>query len=256
MRGNLKLSAADWCYMKSGMDAKTYYTALKDLGYDSVEMAAIANYATIKKLGLTLLNAETPGSEGGGLSKLECHAKLIPAIEDIIRAAGANGIRDVIVFSGTREGQEYEQGLKNVRIALERLLPCAEAEKVTMAFEMLGAPDHPDYQADNSAYGFELVRSIKSSRVKVLYDIYHMHRMGEDVISDVTGNLDIIGHLHVAGAPKRNYPGPGQEIDYSKVVPAIVKAGYKGHWGMEFLPAGDSATELAQAADLWERLAK
>jgi len=255
MRGNLKLSAADWCFLKGGQDAATYYAKIKELGYDAVEMPAPENYAAIKKLGMKILNAETLGSEQGGLSKLNRHAELIPAIENIIRKAGDSGVRDVIVFSGNREGQTDVQGRKNVQIALERLLPLAEARKVTLVFEMFCAPNHPDYQADYSDYGFKLARSINSSRVKVLYDIYHMHRMGEDVIADVTGNLDIIAHLHIAGAPKRDYPGKNQEINYAKIVPAIIKAGYQGYWGMEFMPTGDSVEELAQAAAQWESLA-
>ncbi len=255
MRGTLKLSAADWCFLKGDQDAASYYAKIKDLGYDAVEMPATGNYAAIKKLGMKILNTETPGSELGGLSKLNCHAELIPAIGEIIRKAGDNGIRDVIVFSGNREGQTDAQGIQNVKIGLERLLPLAEKNKVTLVFEMFCAHNHVDYQADYSEYGFKLVRSINSNHLKVLYDIYHMHRMGEDVIADVTGNLDIIAHLHIAGAPKRDYPGKEQEINYTKIVPAIIKAGYTGYWGMEFMPAGDSVAALTQAAAQWESLA-
>ena len=84
----------------------------------------------------------------------------------------------------------------------------ADAEKagVILLFEMLNSFEHTDYQADSFKYGFDLVKSIKSKNLKLLYDIYHMERMGEDVIKDITRNLDVISHLHTAESSDRSLP--------------------------------------------------
>jgi hydroxypyruvate isomerase len=86
----------------------------------------------------------------------------------------------------------------------------------------------------------------------VLYDMYHMHRMGEDVAAQVTANLELISHLHVAGAPRRDFPGPHQEMDYASIVRAVHSAGFRGFWGQEFLPAGEPLEALAAARGLFD----
>ena len=42
---------------------------------------------------------------------------------------------------------------------------------------------------------------------------------------------------------------------FHQVFPDAVKAGYAGHWGMEFLPQGDVFAELAQARALFLKYA-
>jgi hydroxypyruvate isomerase len=106
--------------------------------------------------------------------------------------------------------------------------------------------------ADYGAFAFDVVKAVSSLHVKVLYDIYHMFRMGEDVVNAVINHLEYIAHLHVAGSPKRNFPGLDQEIDYRRVVHSIHTAGYRGYWGQEFLPTGDSLTEAEQAFRLFQ----
>jgi len=120
---------------------------------------------------------------------------------------------------------------------------------------MLNSFDHPGYMADRGAFGFDIVKAIASPCVKVLYDIYHMHRMGEDVMKDLAGNLPHIAHLHIAGSPKRDFPGADQQVDYAEIVRLLVARGYAGSWGMEFVPARDSLDELEKAARLFQSYA-
>ena len=104
-----------------------------------------------------------------------------------------------------------------------------------------------DYVGARAAYGFAVAKAVASPAVKVLYDIYHMSRMGEDVVADITGNLDLIAHLHTAEMPRRSIPRQQGAIAYGKIVPAVMKAGYQGFWGTEFVVQGDVMTELREA---------
>jgi hydroxypyruvate isomerase len=211
-----------------------------------------SRYANARKAGLELVDASGPGMTEG-LNRLEHHAKLIPEIRAKIRECADNGIANLILFSGNRGGQHDEVGLANVGAGLRQVIGDAERAKVTLLFEVFNQNDHPDYQADRSAYAFALARAIGSPRLKVLYDLYHMHRQGERLVESVVSNLDLIGHLHIAGAPKRNFPGPGQEIDYAPIVRAIHAAGYRGYWGQEFVPGADPLDELKRAQALFEQ---
>ncbi|HYE03942.1 MAG TPA: sugar phosphate isomerase/epimerase family protein [Planctomycetota bacterium] len=247
----LKQSASEWCYYRDSFTPAAYYGSLKQMGYTGVEMVDPSRYAAAHAAGLEIVDISAPGMEVG-LNRVEHHAELIPQIRAKLRECADNGIPNLIVFSGNRVGQHDEVGLVNVATALRQIVADAERAKVTLLFEVLNSFDHGDYQADRSSFAFALVRAIGSERLKVLYDLYHMHRMGERVIESVIANLDLVGHLHIAGAPKRDFPGPGQEMDYGPIVRAIHGAGYRGYWGQEFIPGADPMDELKRAQALFE----
>ena len=251
----LPQSVPDWCFFKPGMDARTYYARLKAIGYAAVELVDPGRWDAAKAAGLLIANLPSPGMQDG-LNMIANHAALLPQIRACMEQAKANGIPQVILFSGNRKGQANEVSLQNCLAASQSLVRDAERLGITIVFEMLNGIDHPDYAADRSRFGFELARAVGSPRFKVLYDIYHMHRMGEDVTADIVDNLPLIGHLHLAGSPKRDFPGTRQEIDYLRIVKAVTSAGYTGYWGQEWLPAHDDpGSELEAAVMLFSRYA-
>jgi hydroxypyruvate isomerase len=241
----LRQSAADWCFFKNS-DPATYYRELKRIGFYGVEMVDPSRFAHVREAGLELVNMSGPGMQQG-LNSEDEHADILPKIRTAIASAAENRIPSVIVFSGNRRQIPDKQGIKACIKGLSELAPVARDAGVGLLFEVLNGFDHKDYQADFSDYAFEVISAVNSPSVRVLYDLYHMHRMGEDVAQKVISNLPLIGHLHVAGSPRRDYPGADQAIDYASVVRRIHAAGYRKLWGHEFLPAeGRSLEELAR----------
>jgi hydroxypyruvate isomerase len=186
-----------------------------------------------------------------GLNTLKNHEALIPQIISAIDKAAANHIPHLIIFSGNRNGINDREGFDNCVKGVKKLAPHAEKKGIMLAFEMLNDIDHKDYQASKSAFGFDLVRAVQSDHVRVLYDVYHMHRMGEDVAKTLVENFRWVAHIHVGGSPKRDFPGPGQAIDYPALVQKATTAGYQGFWGQEFIPAGDAMDELEKAVQIF-----
>jgi hydroxypyruvate isomerase len=243
----IKFSAADWCFVgKSGLDPATYYGELRRIGYEAVEMTWAGHRAAAHAAGLEVINLCGPGMQKG-LNRLENHAELLPQIRQSIAEAGQDRIPYVILFSGNRAGQSDSEGIKNCIVGIEQVVGDASQAGVTLLFEMLNSFEHPDYQADSSKYGLEIVKRINSPALKVVYDIYHMERMGEDSVKDVTGNLSLCPHLHVAESPARTRPLADGKISYREIVGKIVRAGYAGYWGMEFLPGPDVIGDLRAA---------
>ncbi len=241
-----KISVPDWCFHGRLAEGPRYYEALASLGVAGVEMVPPERHAMARGAGLAILNQAGPGMQEG-LNRLENHARLLPQIRESLRSAAAASIPLLIVFSGNRGGQTDAEGIENCRRGIEAVLPDAERDGVTLGFEMLNVHDHADYQAAHGSYGFALAEAVDSPRLKLVYDIYHMERMGDDSSRDVPANLARVAHLHVAESPRRDKPLAHGTIRHATIVPAIVKAGYRGFWGLEFVPRGDPLTDLRES---------
>jgi hydroxypyruvate isomerase len=247
----IKMSAPDWCFLgKSGLEPEKYYCELRKMGFTAVEMTEKKNRTLACNAGLEILNMAGPGMTKG-LNRIENHKEILPQIRSAIQEAKADKIPAVIIFSGNREGQADVDGLKNCRTGIEQVIGDAEKAGVILLFEMLNSFEHADYQADSSKYGFELVKTIKSKNFKLLYDIYHMERMGEDAAKDISANLDVIAHLHTAESPDRTIPLVAGKINYAEIVSKVRLAGYDGFWGMEFIPKGNVMEELKRTAKMF-----
>ena len=259
---NMKISVPDWCFYGKIGEGARYYAALKEIGVDGVEMVAPERHTLARAAGLEILNAAAPGMQEG-LNRTENHAALLPQIRESIAAAKTAGLPLVIIFSGNRAGQPGrrfrrhfadEQGIASCRAGVEALLPDAQKAGVVLGFEMLNSIDHADYQADHGGYGFALADAVDSPWLKLVYDIYHMERMGDDGGTDIVRHLDRIAHLHAAESPRRDAPRADGTIRYDRIVPRVIRAGYNGYWGMEFVPGKDALSELRDSISLFRRL--
>jgi hydroxypyruvate isomerase len=67
------------------------------------------------------------------------------------------------------------------------------------------------------------------------------------LLAPLRGNVNLLGLVHVADVPGRHAPGTGV-IDYAAIYRGLHKDGYSGWMAMEFLPTGDAADELREAA--------
>ena len=129
-----------------------------------------------------------------------------------------------------------EEKFQSVLDGLKMLAPLAEQAGITLMLEPLNTlVDHPGYFLCHSVAAFGLIRAVASPRIKVLFDIYHMQVMEGNIIETLTGNLDVIGHVHVADVPGRHQPGSG-ELNYGNIFKSLRAAGYQGYVGFEFEP--------------------
>lgn len=150
-----------------------------------------------------------------------------------------------------------EEGARNCVAGLKQLASYAEKQKVTVCIEMLNTRDdshpmkgHPGYQGDNLDYVADIVRRVGSERVKLLFDIYHVQVMDGDIIRRINQYADLIGHVHTAGNPGRCELNGDQEINFAACMRALLKSGYDGFVGHEYIPVGDPWQGLVQAVSL------
>jgi hydroxypyruvate isomerase len=236
LKGNINHSVSRWCFNKFSLDELC--VACKRMGIKSVELLPPKEWATVKKYGLTCAMTSAGKGIANGFNRLENHDELIANLEEIVPMAAEAGMPNIICMSGNRKGMDDDEGLKNCVTGLKRIVGLFEKHNVTLCMELLNSKvNHPDYMCDHTSWGVELCKQVGSPRFKLLYDIYHMQIMEGDIIRTIQDNSEYIGHYHTGGNPGRHEIDDSQEIYYPAVMKAIVKTGYRGFVGQEFVPA-------------------
>jgi len=247
LKGRINHSVCKWCY--GSIPLEEFCQAAREMGLQSVELLEVSDFPTLKKYDLTCaVVSGVPGGITSGLNRVENHDKIVEFMERTLPAVAAFGAPNVICFSGNRKGQDDEKGLENCILGLKRIAPLAEKHKVTVIMELLNSKvDHKDYQCDNSKWGVELVKRVGSERFKLLYDIYHMQIMEGDICATIKQNHQYYGHYHTGGVPGRNEIDDTQELNYARIMQAVVDTGFKGFVAQEFIPKrADKLASLKQ----------
>lgn len=227
------------------------YRAIEFWDWRDKDIPAVADAAA--RHGLTI--AAMSGNRLNGLIDPDARAGLIEEMEQVFEAAIQLNCRHIMMLSDVLSGdgsavqtqarpaeEKNDTMVENLRI----LASHPRAASFTLLLEPLNtALDHRGCFLDHSGPGVEIVRRVDSPRVKLLYDIYHMSMMNEDVLTEIDGNLDWIGYFHVADMPGRHQPGTGK-IDYQSVNALLRRARYEGFIGMEF--SGHGPDEHAATA--------
>ena len=236
LKGNIHHSVSRWCY--DDIPLEQLAVACREMGIESIELLGEKDWPAVKKAGLKCaVGYATDWGIPKGFNRIENHEKLISDFEDMIPKAAAAGVPNLICFSGNREGQNDNEGMINCAKGLRKLMPSAEKYGVTIIMELLNSYGHKDYQCDKTAWGSALCEMVGSDRFKLLYDIYHMQIMEGNIIETITKYSPYIGHIHTGGVPGRNELDDTQELHYPAIMRALLKTGYKGFVGQEFVPS-------------------
>ena len=150
-----------------------------------------------------------------------------------------------------------EEGAENCVEGFKKLAGYAEKKGVTVCLEMLNSRDdsdpnkgHPGYQGDHIDYCMDILNAVGSSRVKLLFDVYHVQIMDGDVIRRIRECGDMIGHVHTAGHPGRGELDDDQEINYPPIMKALLEIKYKGSWVRNSFRPAIPSLGLAEAVEL------
>ncbi len=239
LQGKINHSVCRWCY--NGIPLEDLCKAAREIGITSIELVGPEEWPMLEKHGLT---SALPWGAGLGIEKgfnnPEFHPELIESYEEMIPKVAAAGYKQIICFSGNRNGLDDQKGIENCAVGLKKLMPTAEKHGITMVMELLNSKvNHPDYQCDHTSWGVALCDLVGSEKFKLLYDIYHMQIMEGDVIATINKYNPYISHYHTGGVPGRNEIDETQELYYPAIMKAIVDTGYKGYVAQEFIPKRD-----------------
>jgi hydroxypyruvate isomerase len=101
----------------------------------------------------------------------------------------------------------------------------------------------PSSYLHSTADAVTLLDAVGARNVSLLYDVCHMHAMGEPVAATIARHLTRIGHIQIAGWPGRGEPVSG-EIDYDGLLDFVDRIGHRGWVGCEYSPNADTAVGL------------
>ena len=249
LKNNINHSVCQWTY--NFISLEELCKVVKDIGFGAIDLVGPKDWPMLQKYGLYSSMCYNGGKTSipDGFNDKNNHEQLVKDYTDVIPLMVKAGYKNVICFSGNRKGMDDETGLKNCVEGLQKILPLAEKNGVTVQMELLNSKvNHKDYMCDRTAWGVELAKRLNSPNFKLLYDIYHMQIDEGDVIRTIQNNHQYIGHYHTGGNPGRHEIDDSQELYYPAIMKAILATGYKGYVAQEFIPAKeDKIASLREA---------
>lgn len=237
LKGNINHSVCRWCY--GDIPLEELCIGVKKIGFNAIDLVGPKDWPVLQQHGI--FSSMCNGAEISltkGWNHTEYHATLIKSYTEHIDLVAKAGYKNLICFSGNREGMDGETGIKNCVTGLKQILGQAEKAGVIIQMELLNSKvNHPDQMCDNTKWGIELVKQLGSENFKLLYDIYHMQIDEGDVIRTIQDGHAYFGHYHTGGVPGRHEIDETQELYYPAIMRAIVATGFKDYVAQEFIPA-------------------
>src|SRR5450432_121415 len=254
-KGRLKQSVTRGVFGR-GMAFEDTCREAARLGCKGYDLIGPADWPVLKKYGLipTMYPPGPGGTIPEALNRTENHERLEKAMHAAIDEAAANGVPNIITFSGNRKGMADAEGAENCIAFLNRVKAHAEDKSINVCMEYLNSKvNHKDYMFDHIAWGVDVMKRVNSPRVKILFDIYHAQIMDGDIVRNIRDNFQWIGHFHTGGNPGRHEIDDTQELNYRFVAKAIADLNYTGYIGHEYSPAQgrDPVASLKQAMEIF-----
>ncbi len=228
----------DSIYPKENLEKKL--NKIKQAGFDFIEFWdwRDKDFDLITNSGLKVTNFS-----GNRISSLvlDNKEKIIQEVNSSIDAAKrlkCNRIMllsDILESDGSVKINSISNENKFLRLYdnLKTLAEIAKKEDIMLVIEPLNTfKDHNNYYLDNFQKTLELIQSINSEYLKMLYDVYHMQIMEGNILETLQRHHQFIGYIHVANVPYRCEPWIG-ELDYKFIIKELSKV-YSGFVGFEF----------------------
>jgi hydroxypyruvate isomerase len=228
-----------------------------EIGFEGYDLVSPHGWHILKKYGLkpTMSHLGSAGTPDAGIAAKELHDELERTTRAALKACAEFGAPYIVAMVGPRTDLSMDECADNAVAFLNRVKGQAEDLGVTICLENLNSKvDHKGYMFDRTPWGFETVKKVDSPRVKVLFDIYHAQVQEGDVTRTLRENIDWIGHIHCAGNPGRCQVDEDQELNYPYIAREIVRLGYTGYVGLEYMPkAGTEAiASLRRAFEIFD----
>jgi sugar phosphate isomerase/epimerase len=171
------------------------------------------------------------------------HEAILERTELALKRAKECGSQYIVFGSGASriipEGFDREKAKSQHIEVTRKMAPLAEKYGITIAVEPLNRGE--TNFINSLAEGVEIIDAVKSQRVRLLCDIYHMLKEDEPAGEIIKYGKHIV-HCHIAEKEKRTPPGVKGD-DFRPYLSALKKIGYKGGLSIECFEYTDFDSE-------------
>jgi hydroxypyruvate isomerase len=206
--------------------------------------------ARMRSLGLVV---DAMSGVKAGFAVPDDSAEFLKQMDAQIHSAKELECPQIILLSGKHvDGVDPKTQRQTAVDNLKRAADLAAKSDLQIVIEPIDPLENPPIFLTTVTDGFEIVREVGRSNVKVLYDFYHEQRAFGNLIEKLEDNIDWVGLVHVADVPGRHEPGTG-EIDYTNIYRKLAALKYDKFIAMEYYPTTEpveSLTKARQAAQL------
>lgn len=162
------------------------------------------------------------------------------AVEQALAYASAIGCSRVQAVAGLARGATaHETAVGNLGWACAQ----AAARDIEIVIEPKNTRDVPGYFLTSVEQAAALIEEVNATNLALLFDCYHVQINQGDLIRRFERHREIISHIQIAAVPERGAPDGG-EIAYQRVIAHFLATGYRGCFGAEYKPDGDTAASL------------
>jgi hydroxypyruvate isomerase len=231
------------------------FAAARAAGFDAVECQFPYDHdpAEIRRRlddhGLTMVLHNMPaGDWQAGERGLACdprrHREFRDSVHKAVDYATRLGVPLLHCMAGiVPPGMDLRRARESYVVNLEYAASLCGPRGIRLVIEPINTADMPGYFLSRTEQALGIIAACDSDNIFLQSDIYHMHRMGEDVAATLRRALPHVRHVQMADAPGRNEPGTG-DIDYPGVFRLLDELGYDGWIGCEYRPLAGTVAGL------------
>jgi hydroxypyruvate isomerase len=168
------------------------------------------------------------------------------SLDTVLTYAEYNDCKQVHILSGIvfedEQAAAVEVLVKNLDFAARHLA----AEGIRVLVENINLPGYMTRTPEQAA---AVVRMVGHKNVRLQYDVFHAQMVAGGITAFLEKNLDIIGHIQVAGVPNRDEPDALGELNWGYLFDLLDAHGYAGWIGAEYTPRNGTLQGLHWGRD-------
>lgn len=215
------------------------------------EMTPVEIQAALQLNQQTLVLINLPaGDWADGERGIACHPDRVDEFKQgvslALEYASSLGVKKINCLSGIKpDGVSSQSAEDTFARNLEYAARILGTHDIQLMAEAINTQDLPGFFLNTSKQLIDLKETLNIENLYLQYDVYHMQIMEGNLITTLQNNLHNIGHIQVADVPGRHEPGTG-EINFPNLFKAIDAMGYSEPISLEYVPAADTLSGLAQ----------
>lgn len=229
------------------------FKAARDAGFEAVEFLypeGVSSEVVVSLLGKERLAhslANMPfGPADLGVAAVPGQERVFEQrMREALRYANVTGCKTLHALAGKATPARDQDVIDRTLIQnLRSAASLANEHGVTVVLEAINRSDVPDFALNGVHHAAHIVEAVSRPNVRLLLDLYHVGRLGEDVHEVVRQYGPTAGYVQVAGFKGRHEPDDGA-ADYVGMLCLLWESGYRGWVGCEYRPLAGTVEGLS-----------